>query len=143
MPSAGISLGSAAFYVEHPVFGALCFLCNVISTDVSASGGAGVSFQPVDGYRRRVYLEPLGLNLVLDSGTFATVTLDMDGKKCTLVFTPLSSESAAFKTRRLRVDKMAESRPGAAFTVGPTVYPYSRGAFEIPTADESVVLRWK
>ena len=52
MPSAGISLGSAAFYVQHPVLGALCFLCNVISTDVLASGG--VSFQPVDGYRRRV-----------------------------------------------------------------------------------------
>ena len=54
----GCSVGSAAFYVQHPKLGALCYLCNL------KSGADSLSITPVDAYRRRVYLEPLGLHLV-------------------------------------------------------------------------------
>ena len=61
----GCSVEAAAFYVEHPQHGALCYLCN-LGTAAAAAGA--VTIAPVDLYKRRVFIEPLGLYLVLDTG---------------------------------------------------------------------------
>ena len=55
----GCSVEAAAYYVEHPQHGALCYLCNL-----RAGTDGEVAIAPVDLYKRRVFIEPLGLCLL-------------------------------------------------------------------------------
>lgn len=145
----GGSLGSGAYLVRDSQRGPLCYLCNLNTTN----GDDSISLEPVDGYRRRVYLEPLGLQLQLDVGTFARVVLDEKEKQISVEFEP-AAEAARFSTaggptfdaRRLRVQKMASSRPGSNFVVeankGKGTFPFVRNAYEIPEAVQSVVIQY-
>ena len=98
----GNALESGAYYVEHPRLGPLCFLCSShlgghISgagaaaldavTDSTSDGGATggssaavTTITPEDGYRRRVFIEPLRLYLVATAGTIARVELREAGR---------------------------------------------------------------
>ena len=95
--------------------------------------------KPVDLYRRRVYLEPLGLYLQLYAGTFEAVTFDKDTRLITLEFSDASHDTYPYKTRRLTVEKMADSRPGSNFKM---TYPVVRNAFVIPADETKAVITY-
>lgn len=130
----GCSINSAAYYVEHPELGQTCYLCNVV-----ADSQAGVAIQPRDLYRRRVYLEPLGVYLQLFSGSINTVVYDATKKTITLIFRDTIQDGYAYSVRRLQIEKMAASRPGSAFV---TDFPLVRGAYEIPASSQDVVIKY-
>jgi hypothetical protein len=66
----GHALNTATYIVKHPEFGWLAFGGNV-KTD-----GAKVSVTPLDSFRKRVYIAPLGLWLTLGAGKFESVELN-------------------------------------------------------------------
>ena len=101
---------------------------------------------PRDAYRQRVYLEPLGLFLRADTGTFASVTLDRAARRVRVAFAPPAATAAGVRTYdvlRLRADKTARPearRPGANFRlVSPLGVTRARGAWELPGAEGAVL----
>lgn len=97
-----------------------------------------VTIKPVDLYRRRVYVEPLGLYLTLDVGTFAYLTLNMAAKKISIAFNPMTFDNCTYTNRRLRVEKLSTARPGKAFKVGGKSNPTVRNAFVVSEATAMV-----
>ena len=156
----GLSTESGAYLVRHPnpAVGWACFLCNL-----QFSSNQTASFVPLDPYKVRVYLEPLGLHLVAQSGYFSQLSLDLTAaKRCTITFLPAaapipaSTQTAAVAARpysfiRLQVTKASSFRPGSGFQVldgaGQPV-PVVRGAYQVtPAADDTqpttVTLTWQ
>ena len=68
----GHALNTATYVVNHPEFGWVAFGGNV------KVSGDWVKVQPLDSFRQRIYLAPLGLWLTLDAGTFDSV--EVNGK---------------------------------------------------------------
>ena len=136
----GCSLQSGSYYVRHQALGgtAVCYLCNL------ATGPGGVAtITPTDLYHNRVYLEPLALYLTLDTGTFASLALDLAGKSVCITFAPPASDGdVAYSSRRLRADKLSSARPGADFAIR-GLKGKSRGAFEVPASQQTVELAWQ
>ena len=66
----GHAWNTATYVIKHPEFGWLAFGGNV-----SVSGDT-VQVTPLDSFRSRVYLAPIGLWLTLDAGTFKRVELN-------------------------------------------------------------------
>jgi hypothetical protein len=134
----GCSVQSGAYYVHHPEIGEACYLCNL-----APGGPAGsAKISPVDLYKRRVYFEPLGLYVTLDMGTFESLTLNMAEKKIAVTFNPMSLDNITYSARRLRVDKLSESRPGTGHKVSGS-YKFERGAFVVPEATGTVDITWE
>lgn len=130
----GCSINAASFYVNDPDHGPVCYLCNL-----GLLNGTAVTVQPVDLYKRRVYLEPLALYLQLFAGTIDTVTLDVVNHRITVAFRNAVLDNYTFAARRLQIDKMSDARPGSAFT---TDFPLVRGAFEIPASVTTVDIHY-
>ena len=63
----GHAFNVATYVIDHPEFGWQSFGGNV-----SVSGN-WVTVQPLDSFRKRVYIAPLGLWLTLDAGTFERI----------------------------------------------------------------------
>lgn len=125
--------------VNHPTIGLACYLCNM------NAGGAGstanlhateITIKPVDLYRRRVYVEPLGLYLTLDVGTFESLTLDMAAKKVSITFNSMAFDNCTYSNRRLRVEKLSTKRPGINFKVGR--FEVVRNAYVVPASTVTV-----
>lgn len=123
----GHALNTATYVVDHPEFGWLAFGGNVKVI------GNHVTIQPLDSFRRRIYLAPLGLWLTLDAGKFQRIELNSRTHAITIELSPADEF-----TRRafLRVEQPAKIagvgtfRPRARFMT-------ERGAFVIPLAVES------
>jgi hypothetical protein len=142
----GCSVEAASYFIQHPQYGSLCFLCNIAPTQQDLrqpSRAAAVTIQPVDLYKRRVYIEPLGLYLVLDAGTFASLELDLAAKKITVHFNSMTMDNYTYVARRLRADKVSADgvRPGSGFTVVGGAKKV-RGAFVLPESEATAVLTW-
>jgi len=148
----GHTLEAGAYWVQHNELGDLCFLCNL----KQGSGGMGlghghenssnnVILVPVDSYRQRFFLEPLALYLQADTGTFASLTVDLAARRIKVSFVPVTS-NAGFSIRRLRVDKQSNTRPGNKFNVitsdSSKTFPYHRNAYEIPAEVAQVIVTW-
>merc|ERR1712048_1421268 len=99
----GHTLEAGSYLVHHPTFGFICFQCD-ISAKRDADDSA-LTFVPRDSYRQRAYLEPLGVYLQLDTGTFKAVSLDLGSRTVVVEFDTAQAANATFATRRLRVDK--------------------------------------
>ncbi len=116
----GHAVNTGTFVVRDPELGWLCFGGNVTERE------GGVSVEPRDASRARVYLAPLGLLLTLDAGTFEEVELVGDEVRITL-----APADAHTSTARLRIE-----RPGApegAGTPAPRgAHARERGAWVIP-----------
>ena len=129
----GSSLEACSTFVVHPSRGPLCFLCN-LGVEEKKDGTVSYSIEPRDSYRQRVYLEPLGLYLQADSGTFEKVSLKMSEKRIEVTFAAVTEQT--YTTLRLRADKLVvppSSRPGSNFKVlSPKGVPMHRAAYEIP-----------
>lgn len=156
----GISLEAAAFLVRDALMpnGWACYLCNLRAGATSTA----VAFSPTDAYRIRIYLEPLGVSLVLQTGAFAALALDTIARSATITLAPASSAPSSlegvhaggtrpFSVFRLLVRKDAIARPGSAFALHDAAgapCPLVRGAFVAPpNADDAsptiVTLKWE
>jgi hypothetical protein len=94
----GNALQSGAYYVEHPRLGTLCFLC----TATNGTVGGAVTLTPEDAYRRRVFVQPLGLYLVAVAGTIAQVEVEMPLRRVSLVFNATEWGETPWSQLRLR-----------------------------------------
>jgi hypothetical protein len=141
----GSSLNQGAYLHQHAVLGPLCFMCTVA---VGGDGSAIVSTR--DMYRRRVYLAPIGLWLVAESGLIANVTLSPGPafSSVSVVFEPTAVAAAAagvsslpYSSLRLRFEQAApQYRPFSFTLASPSGAQLVRGAYAIaPNGDVNAV----
>lgn len=118
----GHALTVGTYLINHPEFGWQAFGGNVTRS------GQWVNVQPLDSFRKRVYLAPVGLWLVLDAGTFARVSLN---SRTNAVRITLSAADSFTTHARLRVQQPA--RVASVGTYAPRANLLSqRDAFTIP-----------
>lgn len=122
----GHAMNTATYLVNHPEFGWFAFGGNV---DV---GEARVVVTPLDSFRTRVYLAPVGLWLTLDAGTFTEVEFRRDGT----VRLGLAPATAHTPVARLRVERPA-SPPGDAPLAPTASFEVEREAHVIPLSSET------
>ena len=98
----GHSHNTQSFLIKHPVFGDLCYFC-----DVAKDASGVVTVTPRDSYRRTVYLAELGLQIRSDAGTIAKVEVDTknggsSGAKATVFFNQVGTQPLSqFRLRLL------------------------------------------
>jgi hypothetical protein len=122
----GHALNTAAYLTEHPEFGWTAFGGNV------EVRGPVVRLTPLDSFRSRVFLAPLGLWLTLEAGTFASVELNTETRR---VRVALSKTSKFTPNARLRVEHPAGMGAGTAAGYRPIAdFKLERGAYVVPLA---------
>ncbi len=118
----GHAFNTATYVIDHPEFGWQSFGGNV------NANGNWINIQPLDSFRKRVYIAPRGLWLTLDAGTFERVSINT---RSNVVRITLSAASASTPNARLRVQQPAKL-PGIG-TYAPTQkFVFERDAFTIP-----------
>ncbi|KAK3274995.1 hypothetical protein CYMTET_16855, partial [Cymbomonas tetramitiformis] len=144
----GQSMNVGAYVVRHAELGWLCFLCNLLE------GVRELTIIPADTYHRRVYLEPLGLYITLETGTFASFAVDLGRSRMTLQLvtapkpqgslgSPQGTKRATplFTKYRLKLETPAlasGSRHATNFlVVKPAQAPEKGGVYEIPVSQVS------
>jgi len=123
-------------YVAHdPEFGWVAFGGNV------TTAGGDVQVTPLDSFRRRIYLAPLGLWLTLDAGQFVGLELKTEPAGKTVVRIGLAPATEFTKQARLRIETPGEQ--GAASGGGryrtKEDLKQERGAYVIPLGSR---VRW-
>ena len=100
-----------AAYILRRQFGAkwTCFLCNLIAPgspaaqhDISGSAPSiaredTVTFAPIDSFRTRVFLEPLGVLLVAEGCMISEITMDMTACTVNVTVAPQSMLSTKWR----------------------------------------------
>ena len=135
----GSALNSGAYLHNHSTLGPLCFLCDL----APSAPGAPLLLLPRDTFHRQAYLEPLGLWLVAEAGTLASVALDTAGGRVvvTLVSSNEAGEAAGlgagagapYAALRLRLEGAAPvDRPYAFTLTQPPGAALERGAYSFP-----------
>jgi Family of unknown function (DUF5695) len=118
----GHALTVGTYLINHADFGWQAFGGNV------TRNGEWVNVQPRDSFRKRVFLAPVGLWLVLDAGTFERVSLNTRTNAVRIVL----SQSDSFTTQaRLRVQQPARIASVRTYTPR-TKLLNERDAFTIP-----------
>ncbi len=121
----GHALNTATYIVERPEFGWLAFGGNV------KTSGDSIKVQPLDSFRRRIYIAPVGLWLTLDAGTFESVEFNA---KTRAVRLELSPQTQFTSQARLRIEQPAKIsgpyNPREHFT-------NERDAFTIPLHEKA------
>jgi hypothetical protein len=122
----GHAVNTATYVINHPEFGWQAFGGNV-----QIEAGL-VKVKPLDSFRKRVYVAPLGLWLTLDAGTFEDVEINIAGKTVRLGLAPATQYTPA---ARLRIESPGIS--GAKIAGAGTFKPVAnlasqRGAFDVP-----------
>jgi hypothetical protein len=129
----GHALNTATYLVNDPQFGWQAFGGNV------QVAGDRVLLAPLDSFRQRVYLAPVGLWLTLDAGRFDQVQLNPKTGAVRLVFAASDSFTPSARLRVeqpaavARVGKYRASRP---FEIdhGALVIPLSAGKTSVDLA---------
>jgi hypothetical protein len=104
----GHALNTAAYLVNDPEFAWQAFGGNV------RAGAAKVMLTPLDSFRQRVYLAPIGLWLTLDAGRFERVELNPKTGQVRIAFAAADPFTPA---ARLRIEQPIE-QPAAGNGVG-------------------------
>jgi len=94
---------------------------------VSQNGGV-VVVKPLDAFRTRIYLAPLGLWLTLDSGKFDTVELNLATRTVRI---GLAATTRFTSQARLRVEQPARVSGVGAYQVSGGRFESDRNAFSI------------
>ncbi len=123
----GHASGTATYLVEHPELGWQAFGGNL------SIAGDTVRLTPLDSFRRRVYLAPLGLWLTLDAGRFAAVEWDRATGE---VRVTLAAPDEYTPVARLRLEQPA---PRARAYAPAETYAQERGAYLVPLAAATTV----
>ncbi len=114
----GHAYNAATYVVNHPEFGWQAFGGNVTIS------GTSVTVTPLDAYRQRVYIAPVGLWLTLDAGKFQSVAFDSQSRSVKLTLAP----SDAYTTNaRLRIEQPA-TVAGVGTYAAPATATKERGA---------------
>ncbi len=119
----GHAYNTAAYLVDTKDFGWQGFGGRV------SREGAWVKIVPLDSFRSRVFLAPVGLYLTLDSGAFQSVSFNPSSRSVRIAFAP--GQSA-----RLRLETTAKGMP--KFVV--RGLKVDAGAFTIPVGAKATVL---
>jgi hypothetical protein len=125
----GVAVNAATYIVDHPEFGWLAFGGNV-KTD-----GSWIRIQPLDAFRQRVYVAPLGLWLTLDSGTFDGIEINT---RTRAVRAGLSAATPPASLARLRIEQPAKVTGGGSYQPKDKLTK-ERGSFAIPLQNKT---RW-
>lgn len=123
----GHAAGAGTYLTNHPEFGWLAFGGNVVGS------GSVVEVTPLDSFRKRVYLAPLGLYLTLDSGKFETITLDTGTGAVTI---RLAAASASETQALLRIERPGSGLPASDYAPDPS-FKQERGGTVIPLGTET------
>ena len=127
----GYARNAGAYIVHHPEFGWLGF-----GGDVQTQADGTIRVTPRDGFRRRVFLAPVGLWLTLDAGTFQQVTFDPRTKA---VRVTLAAATPDAPTALLRLGQTPTGTLPAHFApAAPT--PLVRGAYAVRLGTQAVTL---
>ena len=97
--SSACAINTGTYLIDHPDFGWQAF-----GGDVKTSGD-WVTTTPLDAFRMRFYVAPLGLWLTLDAGTFQTVAVNT---KTHAVRVELSPSDAYTPQALLRIEQPAK-----------------------------------
>ena len=131
----GHTHNTQAFLIHHDDFGWQCFFCDLLAasgTGVRTGSGATLTLMPRDSYRRRVFLAPLGLQIVSEAGTLAHVDCLLDGASngtsivgVRVAFSPVGAQPlSSFRLRLLTKAGRLRFRVAGGF-------PLERGAYVI------------
>ncbi len=118
----GHAVDTATYVVDHPEFGWLAFGGNV------NAHGDRIEVQPLDSFRRRIYLAPFGLWLTLDAGTFEAVDFNAKTRR---VGVRLSAATPFVSEARLRIEQPAQLPQVGGFRPSKS-FAMERGAFVVP-----------
>lgn len=119
----GHAWNTATYVVDHPEFGWLAF-----GGDVTATGNQ-IEVTPLDSFRTRVYLAPMGLWLTLDAGQFERVEINPKTGNVRVGFR-LATENAP--AARLRVEQPAGASKGSYRLA--SHFDFERDAYVVPLA---------
>ena len=122
----GHAWNTATYVINHPQFGWLAFGGNI------KSEGDVVKITPLDSFRARVYLAPLGLWLTLDSGSFEAIELQPKTGAVRLGFAPGTSFTPV---ARLHIEQPATSGKGTYRLTN--AYKSERDAWIVPLGDKT------
>jgi hypothetical protein len=134
----GHALNSGSYLVQHPTQGFQCFLCDATTKAPTKTNAVGsvVTVHPRDSFHRRVYIAPLGLDIVSEAGSFESVTIDFAERKLTVLFNTTAAENKPLPPRaRVRLEAPAPTtatRTAHDFT---STAPLIRGAHETELVD--------
>jgi hypothetical protein len=95
----GHAANTATYVVQDPALGWLSFGGNI------QSKGNAVQIEPLDSFRTRFYLAPVGLWLTLDAGKFKHVSFDLKTGRVTLTLDPADQFTPE---ARLRIEQPAK-----------------------------------
>lgn len=123
----GHAVSTAAYLVDHPEFGWLAFGGNL------QAAGPRVRLTPLDSFRSRLYLAPLGLWLTLDAGRFVAAELDRSTGTVRLELAPADRFTPEARLRieqPARIERVNEYRPPAGLRSerGALVIPLQKGS---------------
>lgn len=124
----GHAYGTASYLVDHPEFGWLGFGGNV------TAGRDSVRIEPNDSGRSRLFIEPAGLWITLDSGKIERADYNLRSGQVTLRLTTKGDHSDA---ARLRLETTVEGK--RPYTL--RGFQMERGAYRVPADNRSVRVR--
>ncbi len=126
----GHAFNTATYVIKHREFGWQSFGGNI-----SVSGN-WVNVQPLDSFRQRVYIAPLGLWLTLDAGTFEKIAID---SRSNIVRVTLSRADRYTPDARLRIQQPARIASIGAFAPRGD-FVNERDAFTIPLGRSTTII---
>ncbi len=98
----GHSINTATYVIFHDEFGWQAFGGNIeVEGDI-------VKVLPLDSFRKRVFIAPLGLWLTLDAGNFEAIRINMVDKIVELGFSPSTPYTQSARLRIEHPSKMAD-----------------------------------
>jgi len=129
----GHAMNTGTYVVNDPELGWIAFGGNL------ALGDKSVVVTPLDSFRSRIYLAPLGLWLTLDAGKFERAIVNLDTLAVRLTFVGVTQFTPA---AHLRVEQPAKVAKGAIYNPVPKL-TMERGAYVVPlnTKTTEIVLK--
>ncbi|HUJ29909.1 MAG TPA: DUF5695 domain-containing protein [Candidatus Acidoferrum sp.] len=126
----GHAWNTATYIVHHPEFGWLAFGGNVEEKNGT------ITVTPLDSFRTRVYVAPLGLWLTLDSGKFQSIEVSADAGKTGSVRCVLDPATEFTSTARLRIETPAAAAGTPTRYHPAKAFRAERGAYVIALSKE-------
>ncbi len=118
----GHSINTATYVIYHDEFGWQAFGGNIeVEGDI-------VKVLPLDSFRKRVFIAPLGLWLTLDAGTFEAIQINTVDRIAEIGFSPSTSYT---QSARLRIEQPSKIADFGEFKLEGELEK-ERGAFVIP-----------
>jgi len=118
----GHAMNTATYIAHHSEFGWLAFGGNIHIE------GATIKVTPLDSFRMRVYVAPLGLWLTLDAGQFEAVELNLKSGKLRVALTSVTESTPV---ARLRIEQPAKLKGVGSYHPA-TEFKLEREAFVLP-----------